>query len=200
MRSQRSTILWATKGDSNTKFFHNQTTKRYRKNTIRRIRGERNQWHEGPNEIASILSNYYQDLFSTSNKNHAAEALSHIPPCINDEMNHELTDEFHDWEITATDMAPLKAPRPNRMPILFYQHFWNIVDNVVTKDVLLWLNTSILLEPINHTFLTLIPKKGNPEHVHEFRPINLCNVLYKIFSKEIANRLKKVLPNIILKQ
>ena len=60
----------------------------------------------------------------------------------------------------------------------------------------MWLNTGILPEPINHTFLTLIPKKSNPKYVHEFRPISLCNVIYKIFSK-VANRLRKVLPNII---
>ena len=193
MWSQRSRVLWATKGDCNTKFFHSQTAKRYKKNTIRRIRDERNQWHKGPNEIALVLSKYYQDLFSTSIPNHAAKALSHVPPCINDEMNHELTIEFHDWEMTAAlkDMTPLKALGPDRMPLLFYKHFWNIVDNDVTKDVLLWLNIDILLEPVNHTFLTLIPKKLNPEHVHEFQPISLCNMLYKFFFKSDYEKVEK---------
>ena len=50
---------------------------------------------------------------------------------------------------------------------------------------------------LNHTFITLIPKKKNPEYASEFRPINICNVLYKIFSKILANKLKKILPKII---
>ena len=63
--------------------------------------------------------------------------------------------------------------------------------------MLYFLNFASLLANFNHTFITLIPKVKNPEFVFEFRPISLCNVLYKIFSKVLANRLKKILPNII---
>ena len=60
-----------------------------------------------------------------------------------------------------------------------------------------FLNTASLPANLNHTFITLIPKVKNPELVSEFWPISLCNVLYKFFSKVLANRLKKFLPNII---
>ena len=54
------------------------------------------------------------------------------------------------------------------------------------------------MKSINHTFITLIPKVNNLEKVSNFRPISLCNVIYKIVSKDIANRLKPMFNSIIL--
>lgn len=43
----------------------------------------------------------------------------------------------------------------------------------------------------------MIPKKKKPNCVADFRSINLCNVLYKLASKVLVNRLKLILPDII---
>jgi hypothetical protein len=52
-------------------------------------------------------------------------------------------------------------------------------------------------EGLNSTNIALIPKVNSPSTTTEFRPISLCNVLYKLVSKVLAYRLKKILANII---
>ena len=69
-------------------------------------------------------------------------------------------------------------------------------DDVVSV-VLDFLNNGNMLPEINHTNIVLIPKVKNPQKMSEFRPISLYNVIYKIISKVLANRLKQVLPDII---
>lgn len=59
------------------------------------------------------------------------------------------------------------------------------------------LKSGCISPELNFTYLALIPKNKNPYCVIEFRPISLCNILYKIISKVLANKLKVILPDII---
>lgn len=58
--------------------------------------------------------------------------------------------------------------------------------------------SGVIHAPINSTFIALIPKLDKAESFDDFRPISLCNCLYKIISKVINRRLKDVLSNNIL--
>lgn len=54
-----------------------------------------------------------------------------------------------------------------------------------------------MVSSLNHTYLALIPKANNSTSVNEFRPISLCNLLYKLIANILVNRLGRVLPSII---
>ena len=54
-----------------------------------------------------------------------------------------------------------------------------------------------ILKDFNNTFIALVPKKDNLETFEDFKPISLCNTMYKIISKVMENRLKQVLGSII---
>lgn len=55
-----------------------------------------------------------------------------------------------------------------------------------------------MLGEMNHTFLTLIPKVYSPTSVTQYRPISLCNTTYKIIAKILVNRMKIVLPSLVV--
>ena len=87
-------------------------------------------------------------------------------------------------------MAPFTAPGPDGMSPIFYKSFWHIVGEDVTAMVLKVLNSNVVPESLNSTFITLIPKVEQPRKVSNFRLISLCNVVYKLISKVLVNRLK----------
>ena len=59
------------------------------------------------------------------------------------------------------------------------------------------LNSNMSMVEINKTNITLVPKIKNPTKMTDFRPISLCNVVYKLTLKVLANHLKIILPQII---
>ena len=86
---------------------------------------------------------------------------------------------------------------PDGMPFVFYQSYWHVVGADVSVAVLSCLNSSKIPHSLDHTYVTLIPKTKNLERFTEYKPISLCNVIYKLISKVFANHLKKVLPTVI---
>ena len=94
-------------------------------------------------------------------------------------------------------MHPTSAPGQDSMPPLFNQFFWPLVGDCVTKSVLDFLNLGVAPPNFNETNIILIPKIKNPSLMTNFRPISFCNVMYKLASKTLANRMKSALSGTV---
>ena len=127
------------------------------------------------------------------------ELLEAIHTKVIDRMNVSLLRSFnaHEVEKALQQMHPLKAPSPDGMSPLFYQHFWPTVKSIVITIALDFLNHGTAPPHFHDTHIALIPKTKNPESVTDYRPISLCNVAYKLASKVVANRMKTVLQEIV---
>jgi hypothetical protein len=79
----------------------------------------------------------------------------------------------------------------------FFHHYWSMIREEVWALIEDSRKSGQVLPALNATFLTLIPKEECVTHPKQFRPIALCNVIYKILSKVITCCLKPMLPFII---
>jgi hypothetical protein len=95
-------------------------------------------------------------------------------------------------------MNPDKAPGPDGLTTRFYIACWDIIKKDLVKMVRKSQNCRKIGGSTNSSFLALIPKEKGAQSFARFHRISLCNTGYKIITKVIANRIKKVLPRIIL--
>ncbi|TXG57368.1 hypothetical protein EZV62_018681 [Acer yangbiense] len=72
-----------------------------------------------------------------------------------------------------------------------------VIRNDVTNARLCILNGVSSIKEFNDTNVVLIPKMKNPIELKDFLPISLCSVVYNTITKAMANKLKRVLLEII---
>lgn len=123
-----------------------------------------------------------------------------MSPRVTLDMNQTLTTTpYIPGEVTTAlfQMAPLKSPGPDGFPAIFFKKDWNILGTDIISCILDFLNGRRLPNRLNFTFIVLIPKVCNHKRMTDCGYVSLCNVIYKIGSKMIANRLKLFLDDII---
>ena len=92
---------------------------------------------------------------------------------------------------------PFKALGPDGLHARFFQYFWRDVQDSVYHEVKKAFSLGVVPEFLNTTLITLIPKCNNPESLVNYRPISLCNSVYKVISKVIVARIRPLLNKLI---
>lgn len=95
-------------------------------------------------------------------------------------------------------IGPIKAPGTDGFPARFYQKKWEALKTKIVAVVLEFFRSGVMPDGVNNTTIVLIPKVQYAKEPKDFRPISLCNVVYKITSKGLVNRLRPLLSGLIL--
>ena len=120
---------------------------------------------------------------------------------IGSEEAARLEERFSEEEIwtAISGLNSDKAPCPYGFPIAFWIFSWEFVKKEVLGFFREFHDQCRFVKNLNATVLVLIPKKQTVEDFKDLRPISLVGGLYKILTKVIANRIKRVLDKVISK-
>lgn len=151
-------------------------------NSIESLKIGTNQWIEDIDEIQRKFHIHFQEIFQSSNPEIGTEIDDLFSMKISDLQNQFVFDIPSDEEITSTlkQTPSTKAPWPNGFTGLFYKYYWEIIKKDFIAAIKIFVISGRIPEEMNHMNIVLIPKTKNPNMVHQFRPISLSNVCYKV--------------------
>jgi exonuclease III len=125
------------------------------------------------------------------------EGLPTLSRDLSDSCEGPITGE-EVW-LALKDMKNNKSPGPDGLPAEFYKSFFPIIGPTFVKLLNNLIDSNdVLTESQRLSYITLLCKdKNKAEDLSSWRPISLLNTDYKILSKVILNRIKKVAGEII---
>jgi hypothetical protein len=149
--------------------------------------------------MEGMATDFFQNLYTRDEVINPHIITDFLSSCIDDETNRTLYAPFSDKEISDAlfQIGPLKAPGPDGFPARFLQRNWDLLKGEVTLAVQNFFANGVMPEGVNDTTIVLIPKKDDPADLKDFRTISLCNVIFKVVSKCLVNRLRPLLEDII---
>ncbi|KAF3791961.1 Transposon TX1 uncharacterized protein [Nymphaea thermarum] len=198
MWKQRSRVRWLAEGDKNTSYFHImancQRTKRY----IRAIEVDRGT-HTEEDNILQACTTYFQQALGVD------VAFRELFAGIKDD--NMVSDEENQWMLrpimrekivmAVKSLDKDSTAGPDGFPNYFYKDCWSIIGGDVVAAVQDFFLKAKLVGSVNHTMICLIAKKPNTIRIEDYRPISLCNTIYKVIAKILVIRMRDVIMRLV---
>ena len=90
-----------------------------------------------------------------------------------------------------------KSPGPDGFNFNFIKFCWDVIKSDIMAAVHIFHATRSFPKGCNASFIALVPKVRDPSSLDQFRPISLVGAIYKIITKILSRRMKKVMSSII---
>lgn len=197
----RSRVNWFEKGETSTTYFHGLEKRNFKNKLWNCVLSKDGKKIYGTDNIMNRHVEFYKELY-TSEGIDLGKAEAFID-CIDKQLSHESS-TYLDQIISIDEISKSlklmknnKSPGPDGIIVEFYKLFWNNVRTDI-KEVF---DYSFTYEQLPYSqymaLITLLYKKGQREDIKNWRPISLLNCDGKMLSKVLAERLKRVLKEII---
>ena len=197
----KSRLNSTTFGDRNTSFFHVSTVMRRHRNKIRCIKDTVGNWLTEENKIKEYIRNGFKSFYTMeltlSARTSDVSTFSCYFLTLEDRAKIDCKVTVEEIGSRLWALKPFKAPGPDGLHARFYQHFWLEVRSSVCEEIKRIFERGVVPSYLNETLISLIPICQNPESLSNYRPISLCNSIYKVVSKIIMAHIRPYLNNLI---
>ncbi|XP_026451446.1 uncharacterized protein LOC113351723 [Papaver somniferum] len=185
MMKQKSRIKWATKGSSNTNFFHTNVKIRQTRNMICELEDEKGNIVADQDKITDVLVKFFHHKFQYKEVTIDDSLLDIIPNLISDQdqVMIEVVPELEEIKNAVFSMNADGAPGP---------------DSFSGNSILL--EEKIYPKGREFQFLVLLPEVHGAKKPNQFRPIGLSNFNFKIFTQILATRMNDLMSKLVSKQ
>jgi hypothetical protein len=148
-------------------------------------------------KVEAFTNAFANTLGKIQNRNHGIDLTALGLATANLEELKTLFSEEEVWR-TIKDMPPDRAPGPDGFIGVFYQRVWPVIKADVMAGLLkLGVGDGRGFARLNRAIITLIPKRQDAMEIGDFRPISLVHSFTKLFSKLLANRLSKIIGDVV---
>ncbi|KAL8151691.1 LOW QUALITY PROTEIN: hypothetical protein V2J09_021499 [Rumex salicifolius] len=102
-----------------------------------------------------------------------------------------------EMKIDISQISTYKASGDDGFQAIFFHKCWHVVKSSIYSSTHKFFEEGCMLTGLNGTLIALIPKIAKPEKISQFCPISLCNVLYKVITKIMVNKISPILGSLI---
>ncbi|XP_075670077.1 uncharacterized protein LOC142639824 [Castanea sativa] len=188
-------------GDRNTTFYHVSTLVRRKRNQILAIKDSTGDWIHEENGIKDFIRRGFEGVYTSSllSRSRHNPLPSQWQAKLSEEEKRSISGAASEEEIKSALwlLKPFKVPGLDGLHAGFFQRFWLVVGKSVLEEVKNIFAIRKMPEYLNRTHIALIPKVQGHEMLGNYRPISLCNTIYKIVTKIIVARLRPFLDKLI---
>jgi exonuclease III len=207
----RSKAEWAEFGERNSKFFLNLEKRRYKAKCITKLVDELDNDITNADDILDCEKKFYKNLYTEptrENNDNIADTQQTAAAFFSNEIIPKITEadkEACETEINILEVGQAlkelqngKSPGSDGLTPDFYKFFWPQIKEFVYNSLMQAAENKQLSIDQRRGIINLIPKKDkDPRLIKNWRPISLLNTDYKIITKLLATRIKKILPQVI---
>ena len=199
MWRQKFREIWLKEGDRNTKFFHKMTNSHRKHNEMIGLKIDGVCHKEGQDLQQGIVNAFQSLLIDPRDWRANVEGLTFSK--LEDQEAARLEKPFMEEEvfISLHELNGEKATGPNGFTVAFWQFNWETVKGEVMTTFKDFFISGKFVKSLNSTFVVMVPKKEGADDFKDLRPISLMGSLYKLIEKVLANRLKKVMNQLVNK-